>query len=348
MTVHLVSWFHADAERFKSTYSQVLGDSTSGSHYAVYERCLRVFFASARRWNPSAELHLVTNVPAEAIFASGTLRLLDRLGVRRLVEANGHETPPGYYGKWQNQFYVLDVARVVLASAPAVRDDDVVLVLDSDCLITGEIDASVVGPSGLASLVIPTPPDVEENGVSPRQMAGLAAEFPGSVWQRTPDGTADYLGGEVLAARADVLRRILERGEAIFPWALERRAAGLLSLNEEAHLLSLAVHTLGLERADASRFVDRLWTQPWKFRTVRPGSERLLVWHLPAEKKTGLVRLDRAAHDRAGWFWQAPHARWRSRAGGLIGVPRYGPVKLVRDLSDLAGARLRHRLRPRS
>lgn len=344
MTVHLVSWFHADAERFKSTYSQTLGDSTSASHYAVYERCLRVFFASARRWNPEAVLHLVTNVPSQGIFAPGTIRLLDRLSVRRSVVENGHETPKDFYGKWQNQFYVLDVGATVLAARPAPTDDDVVLVLDSDCLVTGPITEAVVGVEGLASLVIPAPADVEENGVSPRQMAALAREFPGSDWPDADD-VAPYLGGELLAARASVLRRILERGEAVFPWALQRRAAGLPSLNEEAHLLSLAVHSLGLPRVDASSFIDRLWTQPWKFRTVRSASARLLVWHLPAEKKTGLMRIDRAVRADRSWFWTSSRARWIDRAGGLTGVPHYPLVKYVRDAHDLLGARLRHRFR---
>lgn len=340
MTVHLVSWFHADGERFKSTYSQTLGDSTSASHYAVYERCLRVFFASARRWNPEAVLHLVTNVPAEGIFAAGTIRLFDRLAVRRSVVENGHETPKGFYGKWQNQFYVLDVGATVLATGPA--DDDVVLVLDSDCLVTGPIAETVVGDEGLASLVIPTPADVEENGVSPRQMAALARELPGTGWPGSDD-TAPYLGGEVLAARVSVLRRILERGEMIFPWALRRRAEGQPSLNEEAHLLSLAVHTLDLPRADASAFIDRLWTQPWKFRTVRAGSAGLLVWHLPAEKKTGLLRIDRAVRDGRSWFWNAPRERWVRTAGRFTGVPAYPLGKYFRDAQDLVGARLRHR-----
>lgn len=255
--------------------------------------------------------------------------------------ANGHETPPGYYGKWQNQFYVLDVARTVLEQTPA--DGDVVLVLDSDCVITGRIDEEVVGEEGLASLVIPTAADEEENGVSPRAMGALARTFPDSAWSGSSDATAPYLGGEVLAARADVLRRILDRGEELFPWALRRRQEGLPSLNEEAHLLSLAVHTLGLQWTDASVFIDRLWTQPWKFRTVRPGSERLSIWHLPAEKKTGIARLDRAVHDQSGWFWQAAPDVWLHRAGQLTSVPRYPLRKYVRDLRDLVHARLRSR-----
>lgn len=344
MTVHLVSWFHADAERFKSTYSQTLGDSTSASHYAVYERCLRVFFASARRWNPDAELHLVTNVPAEGIFVSGTIELFERLGVRRTVVQNDHETPVGYYGKWQNQFYVLDVTRAVLGASPSVREDDVVIVLDSDCLVTGPVTPELVGPTGLASLIIPTPADVQENGVSPREMAALATDFPGTDWPGSPDGIAPYLGGEVLAARVDVLRRILQRGEQIFPWALERRAAGLPSLNEEAHLLSLAVHTLGLRWADASTFIQRLWTQPWKFRTVAPDSGELLIWHLPAEKKTGLLRIDRAVRDAGSWFWKDSAIRWRRTASALTGVPRYPLQKYPMDVQALVGARIRHRL----
>lgn len=341
MTVHIVSWFHADSERFKSTYSQTLGDSASASHYGVYERCLRVLFASARRWNPGACLILVTNVPSASIFAPTTLELLDRLGVQQLVTPNRHETPPGYYGKWQNQFYVLDVAGAAVSSDD-VADDDAILILDSDCVVTGPVGEQLLGLAGLAALVIDMEPDVSENGLTRADLTRLVEEFPLSV--QRPEGAAPvrYFGGELIAARSDVLAKILARAEEGFVWSLERRRAGMSAFNEEAHLLSFAVQSLALEWRHAD-FIQRLWTQPWKFRTVTRGDAERTIWHLPAEKKTGLARLDRAARRPRGWFWAAPPLVWRARAGALVGVPDYHVLKAASDMFSLVRARWRAR-----
>ena len=77
-----------------------------------------------------------------------------------------------------------------------------------------------------------------------------------------------------------------------------------------------------------NKYVKRMWTG-LRYNNVKRGDENLAVWHLPAEKRSGLYRLyllleqQRNIRDEEG-FWK--------KAGEYTGVPCAGIKKIVWDL----------------
>ena len=327
----LATWFHGDTAELRGEYAQMRGDSTSPGHWRVYLDCIDLFLASARRWNPDLRLAVVLNPAAAESLGDRRTALWAASGAEVLVVENTHRAPTGFHGQWQNQFFVLDCLRALAERAAA---EETVVLADSDCLVTrslADLD-DAVRRQGRAFYAVPFPEDVEINGLSRRQLAAVAAELHG----RTVPGALPYLGGEFLAFRADLLPADLDRFDTAFTWALDRAGSGLSHPNEEAQLIS-AVLAPDLPAASlTTSAVRRMWTQPWTLRNAGPADRDVAIWHLPAEKRTGLAQVHRAHDDPGSWFWLSDAETWVRTAGRLVGVPAYGPVKAVRDARALA------------
>jgi hypothetical protein len=170
------------------------------------------------------------------------------------------------------------------------------------------------------------PAGSEINGLSREEMAQFLRRHGG------PDRpSADYFGGEIYAARQDVTRRISARAQALWPEVLEQ---GPDAPREEAHLLSMLYAFDGIQPGTANRFIRRMWTT-FRHHNLSVTDRELTLWHLPAEKKTGFVRLFANVTAMPGL-----HPSDDAEAMGLsfanyaktLGWPRRGASKLVRDL----------------
>lgn len=325
----IATWFYAEREGAESVYPQVGGRSSSTWFQAVYWRCVVDFFGASVRVNPGARHRLYTNVDAVPdVDGFDTRSFLDRLGVETVVLPYAWEPPPGYYGAWANQFYVLDVVQHLATTLPST--DAVGLILDSDCVFTRPVGPLVEAARrhGALTLDANVGPDEEQNGLTPRQMGQIYAELDGGGGATVPT----YVGGEIVAATREALQAVSQEAERLWPEMLRRFEAGLPKFNEEAHLLSYVYHRLGYPVGTADPFVDRIYTW-FTGATVRPGHEDLMVWHLPNEKRLGLRRLFDAVRDEDSWFWGgAADAVWRRRLGATLGVPGRTPTKWVRDV----------------
>ncbi|MGY1711371.1 hypothetical protein ACI8AC_17880 [Geodermatophilus sp. SYSU D00758] len=325
----IATWFHGDEAGNAGTYPQTFGDSTDVMHWRTYFRCIDLLLASASRWAPGVRLLVVLN-PAGARALSRSRRELWRGAGAAVVEAdNTHQTPASFPAAWKNQFFVLDCLRAVADRLEA--DDEVGLLLDSDCLVTGPLDAvdDTVREHGRGALEICYSRSVRVNGLSRVEMDEIATAY----WGREISGLP-YLGGEFVGATAARMREDLESYEALWAWNLARERRGEPFLREEAQLMSVASAGVDVFRLP-SEHVSRMWTQPWGFRNTSD-EDLPLIAHLPAEKRTGLPRLRSAALDPDSWFWAHGEEEWRAHAGALVGVPRYRPGKLVRDLWTLS------------
>ena len=333
MTAPLIStWFYAERPGEESVYPQVGGRSSSTWFQAVYWRCVVDFFAASARVNPDARHRLYTNldvVPDVDGFDTGAF--LERLGVETVVLPYTSKPPPGYFGAWANQFYVLDAVAHLAETLAA--PDAVGLLLDSDCVFTRPIGPLVEAARqhGVLTFDARIAPDEEQNGLTPRQMGRIYAELGGSSGDGG-DPIPAYVGGEIVAGTRDGLAAVAAGAQRLWPEMLRRHDEGLPKFNEEAHLLSFVYHTLGLPVGTADPFIDRMYTW-FEGANVHDGHERLMIWHLPNEKRLGLRRLFRAVRDPRSWFWTlAPSSGWRDQLGRTLGVPERTPAKWVRDL----------------
>jgi len=327
----LATWFHGDTAELRGEYAQMIGDSTSPKHWETYQNCVDLLLASARRWNADVRLAVVLNPAAAEVLTEERRARWTASGATVLVAENTHRVPPGFHGQWQNQFFVLDCLRA-LAGVAEPRES--VVLLDSDCLVTRPLDEldDVVQRHGRAFYPVAFPAEAVVNGLSRVDLATLAAELHGGC----EESELPYLGGEFFAFRADLLTEDLDRIDKAFAWTLDRAQAGLSRPNEEAQLITVVVAP-GLSGEEfVEKTIRRIWTQPWQLRNADPADLDLAVWHVPAEKRTGLPRVHRAYLTADSWFWTSSREEWLERVGRLVGVPAYRPGKALADARALA------------
>jgi hypothetical protein len=269
----------------------------------TYVAATIVAFASLARWVPGGERVLVTDAPEH--FDDCDAELLVRPFDAPVVPIGRNFT---------GALYLVQAMREI---APRVAEDDVVLFLDPDCLVTGSVDPIVelARRRGAAAYPLDLPPDGEMQSLTRLQARILHEELDGE-----PAELPVYYGGECYAFTGSALPQIAAAAGRADEMA--RRAARLgeeVRFRSQEHFLNYALARHG-QVGDLSPWVRRIWTG-WQHRNVT-GDEvdgTLVVWHLPGEKGLGFPNVRRELHP-GSWFWTATPAEFRRRAARAFGV----------------------------
>lgn len=297
------TWIYLDRPEEQSEYPQVGKSSHSAEFQKIYWRCVAVFFEWSTRHNPTRRHLLFSNWRAEQF------PVIDGLDLRAfLLEKNVEvvtlpltwQTPPGWFGRWRNQFYIFDILsffekRFAQADSGSDSKSDpelppTLVVLDSDCLINRPLDElfAAVRRDGLLTLPMPYEVDFDINGVTRRDLRQLYTELDDN---RDPGQEPIYYGGEIFAATLPVVQRINALAPDIWREMHTRFERGAKKFNEEAHFLSYCYHRIG-SFGSLEGFIKRIWTAP-HFSNVQPADADLPIWHLPSEKTGGIALLFR-------------------------------------------------------
>lgn len=324
------TWLHAETKGTESLYPQVNGASSSSAFQDIYWRCVMLFFASSVRHNPSATHRLFTTVAqVPDVEGFSTHGFLKRLGVEVIQVPFTYLPPPGYYGAWRNQFYILDIIQYLDKHGAS---DEQYVILDSDCIFTGSLEtlSRHLSQEGLLALDLDLPLDEDINGLTQGDMKRIFEE----IGQPCPAEAAKYYGGEFFAATSEVVHQLAREVNPLWEMCLARFQAGKPKFNEEAHFLSFLYVKLGYGSATANAYVGRIWTG-LKFRNTSLKDFDLIIWHIPAEKKHGIKRLYPQVIQPASRFWTVPAGKEFARyIAGYMGIPKSSLIKKSRDVFD--------------
>ena len=318
---YIATWFYRESADEASFYPQMGQRGDSALVHSVYMQIQVPFFRTFRHYNPAARLLFFTNLRREAL-PRFLLDLFDELKVETVTLPYTRRPPKGWYGAWQNQFYLYDILGWMDGRMEA---DDALLVCDADCLCRTPLDTlfDEIRRRGSALYEFITDRSATINGITLPEMEAFYADCYGIP----PHSPLAYYGGEFIGLRGDSVRRMNKAYPELWAFNLTRAGRGEPKLNEEAHVLSVLAERLGLRNAVANRYVKRMWTSP-QFNNVRPEDERLAVWHLPYEKKRGLYHLFRYLQKRKGL---GDEVRFWHRVKELTGVPVVSLRKRLRD-----------------
>ena len=324
------TWLHAETKGAESLYPQVGGASSSSSFQDIYWRCVTLFFASSVRHNPEAAHRLFTTVASVPDIGNfSTSQFLKRLNVEVVQVPFTYLPPPGYYGAWRNQFYILDIIKYLDHNG---FPDEQYVVLDSDCIFTDSIESlgRDLSRRGLLALDLNLPLDENINGLTQRDMKQVFEE----LGQPCPAEAAKYYGGEFFAATSEVIHQLAGEVEPLWEISLARFQEGKLKFNEEAHFLSYLYAKLGYTDGLANSYIGRIWTG-FKYRNTTPEDFNLTIWHVPAEKKHGIKRLFPQIIRSDSPFWTvAPGPEFARYVAGYLGIPSSSLLKKSRDAFD--------------
>ena len=318
---YIATWFYRESADEASFYPQMGQRGDSALVHSVYMQIQVPFFRTFRHYNPKARLLFFTNLRREGL-PRFLLGLFDELGVETVTLPYERRPPKGWYGAWQNQFYLYDILGWM---GGRMKADDALLVCDADCLCRTPLDGlfDEIRKQGSALYEFITDRSATINGITLPEMEA----FYSACYGTPPRSPLAYYGGEFIGLRGDSVCRINEAYAGLWAFNLARADRREPKLNEEAHVLSVLAERLDLRNAVANRYVKRMWTSP-QFNNVRPEDERLAVWHLPYEKKRGLYRLFRLLEKQKGL---GDEERFWHRAKELTGVPAVSLRKRLRD-----------------
>ena len=318
---YIATWFYRESADEASFYPQMGQRGDSALVHSVYMQIQVPFFRTFRHYNPAARLLFFTNLRREGL-PRFLLGLFDELGVETVTLPYERRPPKGWYGAWQNQFYLYDILGWM---GGRMKADDALLVCDADCLCRTPLDGlfDEIRKQGSALYEFITDRSATINGITLPEMEAFYTDCYGTP----PRSPLAYYGGEFIGLRGDSVCRINEVYAGLWAFNLARADRREPKLNEEAHVLSVLAERLDLRNAVANRYVKRMWTSP-QFNNVCPEDEHLAVWHLPYEKKRGLYRLFRLLEKQKGL---GDEERFWHRAKELTGVPAVSLRKRLRD-----------------
>jgi len=280
------TWIYLDSENEESFYSQVKGNSSSESFQLIYWKCVIVFYATSLRFHKNYKHILFTNareLPAIENFDIEEFFRVNHVEVMQID--NTYPTPEGYYHSWKNQFFEFSIIDNI---SKLLESDDMLLMLDSDCVFRRNIDDAfaVLEKQAALTYVIDYSKDQILNGINRYQMHKIFSELGLHL-----DDVPKYSGGEVLFAKGDFIKALASAYPELWEILIKRHIEKKDKFNEEAHVLSYFYYKFGANIGAMNPFIKRLWTNPYSFRNIERYDYELSIWHLPHEKVRGLSDL---------------------------------------------------------
>ena len=265
---YIATWFYRESADEASFYPQMGQRGDSALVHSVYMQIQVPFFRTFRHYNPAVRLLFFTNLRREGL-PRFLLDLFDELGVETVTLPYTRRPPKGWYGAWQNQFYLYDILGWM---GGRMKTDDALLVCDADCLCRTPLDGlfDEIRKQGSALYEFITDRSATINGITLPEMEAFYTDCYGTP----PRSPLAYYGGEFIGLRGDSVCRINEAYAGLWAFNLARADRREPKLNEEAHVLSVLAERLDLRNAVANRYVKRMWTSP-QFNNVCPEDERL-------------------------------------------------------------------------
>ncbi len=332
------SWIVLDDKNHATEFPSTGTDSSSPTFQLVYWRCVTLFFVTSKIHNPNnrhalfCNKDILTHAPAEVI------KILQNLGVDFVTFPVRHRLPSGSVKLFGNQFYILDIiehwamndkaAGFILCDSDCIWRKPVATfgqeILDKRCLLytLRSHDQKHYEPGNLL------------NGMTHDRMKEIVED----EFDQNLGHLPLYHGGEFFAASNEYCQSIAADFDRLWQRAVSEVSLDD-SIKEEAHFLSILAEARGILPYTANHIVRRMWTH-FKDLNILEDDLDLAIWHLPAEKKFGFLRM-------YSWY-QACDRDWRdfsadeinNESAQFMGIPRRSPGKLILDVVQKVGERI--------
>lgn len=326
-------YVHEPGEAF--SYPTARAGSSLARVARRYLECALTQVASLRLQGAECDLVLATNISDRRLLGRAGRRLLERIesfDVTVLPTPYRHRPTDGS-SQYVSSRYVFDA---ILAASHGQPADRQLWLTDLDCVWVdpAKVFAATPPAAEVGCVPIEYPPDWDtigfgRHGRTRTGIRELGVEMGG------PDELPIWVGGELLAGRADTLQELVTVCEQLDAELAEQGR----HLATEEQILSLAGALGRLQLRDLRGIAQRILTGPRNEAVPFDNRLSLALWHLPAEKGLSLRRTAR----------DISHRRTRRlrrdlgdpvRMGRRFNVAGTGLPRQVRDDSWIAGQRI--------
>lgn len=292
--IYIATWFYRENTTDCSYYPQVGGRGDSPLLHSVYMQILIPFFETFRHYNPQTELLFFTNIHRDELpkFLHSSL---ERCKVRCINLPYKLRPPKDWYHSWANQFYLYDILHHM--GGKIMNKEDILLVCDADCICHKSLKELFVQVSRDGSALYDVGYEKKQivNGASTEDLE----RFYEAMYGVKPRYGMRYYGGEFVCFRGDIVQKINYELPSLYTFNFGTDLKDVPRLYEEAHILSVLVERIQARHETGGKYVKRMWTGRI-YSNVAEGDSEYSVWHLPAEKKTGLYLLYRFINHHGG------------------------------------------------
>lgn len=296
---------------------------SKSSKYHMYYRCMVVCYASIRRNHPDARLALFSNLELPEPFRSQ----LVGLGVETLLIPANYVEDTGFSNTFPGCLFTLDVFDYL------ARHDglgcETIVILDNDSVMLQPLTAVLMEirtERSFHALDI-TKPVVHNNNGQSRASVTLAASM---LTGRLIPVPLTFYGGEIYAFPSSHLPLLNEHIARFWSYMRETGKAHFDSNLTEEHVVSAALTMAGIPVQKANSWIRRIWTSRY-YSSVTGDESRLLIWHLPAEKKSGFARLYKE-WEKSGGFEDISLCRFPALIAEVLRLKAVGPPSRLKVL----------------
>jgi lipopolysaccharide biosynthesis glycosyltransferase len=285
LTKIFATWICIDDVSNASYFPSSKGNSNDWRIQEIYWKCLATCLYSARKFNPNLRLAVFcNNEMLPTVNGVSYKKLFDYLNIEFYITPFEFQTPEGYFKSWRNQFYEFSIFKYI-ASSNCFDDNDTIVLVDSDCIVTGELSEiyNQISINECITYTINYEPGFVINGITRNDMKNIFE----SLDDIKLDSVPDYHAGEFFAATIRYVKKIMDIFYPTWQMLLELHKKNLPRLNEEAHVLSYLYYKTGRKGGEANMYIKRMWTDPTTYRNIDTGDQHFKIWHLPAEKRYG-------------------------------------------------------------
>lgn len=321
-TNYIATWFYKESDSENSYYPQIGKNGNSALAQSIYMQIQVPFFVTFCHYNPYAEFIFFTNLKEDEL--PGYLQeLFSKFDIRIVTLPYTCRPPKGWYGSWQNQFYLYDIFKW---AEKELNEDDTLLICDADCICHSSIEGlfNMARQDGAALYEFVTDKGYNINGINLPQMNVLYKE----CYNEEPQREITYYGGELMVFRYDIMKRINREFPLLWKFNLDFAQRNEFRLNEEAHVMSILAETMKIRNRHANKYIKRMWTNP-DFNNIEHNDADYPIWHLPYEKKRGLYRLYR--YFMKNGLQLTDEDEYIAKSKLYTGIPEITPIKRIID-----------------
>jgi hypothetical protein len=143
-----------------------------------------------------------------------------------------------------------------------------------------------------------------------------------------PEPYPIWYGGELIAGKNKNLRLIADELEKVFNISVNKNEKNKLifangaSIFDGDEFISNFVYNKRLvDIFEAKGYLKRIWTLD-SLNNVELDDLKIPIWHLPAEKRTGLELLFNEVVNNKSEFWSVPLCDFNRYLGQYVGIPK--------------------------